>query len=137
MLEAHALSARLQTALSFYVLCHSHGQLESDRVHLAFDQHRSYQLPDMMDAYEVILEDVRSHTIVELEYTIWSCVPNYFLVLNRTDCHVVDLLELEEVVDLAVVGALLRQEVTNEGLLAQCKHLVVRGRGLCNDRSNH
>ena len=109
-------------------LRHPHGQFQLNRVHLAFDHHGTDELPDVVDPDEVIIQDVRSHTVEELEDADGACLAELFLVLNRGNHQVIDRLQLHEVVNLFVEGELGGKQVANEGLLGQAEHLAP-GRG--------
>ena len=47
-------------------LCHTHCELQSNRPHLALDHHGSDELADVVDADQIVLKNVGSHTVVKL-----------------------------------------------------------------------
>jgi len=53
--EGQALSTLPEASLSVHILRHTHSKFQCDRVHLALDEHRTNQFPNVVDAGEVIL----------------------------------------------------------------------------------
>lgn len=80
----------------------------------------------MVDPDQVVVQDVRSDSVIQLQYTHRPGAIDDLLILDGADDHVVDRFKLEEVVDFAVVRVVFGQKVTNKGLLSKSKHLVAR-----------
>ena len=80
----------------------------------------------MVDPDQVVVQDVRRDSVIQLQYTHRPGAIDDLLILDGADDHVVDRFKLEEVVDFAVVRVVFGQKVTNKGLLSKSKHLVAR-----------
>ena len=84
-----------------------------------------------MQSDEIVLQYVRRGSVIELQDANRPSFSNNFLVLYRADGQVFNVLELEEVVNFAVVGVLARQEIANESLLCEAQYLMPRRGRVC------
>ena len=123
----------------FPLLCglgHADCQLQGDRVHLTLDHHRANQLPDVVDADQIVKEDVTGNAVVQLHNTNWSFVAEDFFILDRSDSQVLDSLYLQEVVDFAVEREVSREIWPEEGLLGLSEHVMPGSRSIGNEVTN-
>lgn len=137
MAVADASSHLLYHVLLLLGTRHAHSQLERDGIHLAAHHHRADQFSNVVNAHQIVLEDVRGHTIEKLYDTHCSRLTQHFFVLNRADDKVFNRFQLEEIVNLAVVGGIFGQLLTTGGLLGQGEYLLPRGGDIGNNGPNY
>ena len=83
-----------------------------------------------MDSNEVILNNLARVFVVELKDANRSQPSNFLLICDRAAHNIIDGFELQEVIDLFVVGILSGENVANKCLLSQRQDLIPRRRCL-------
>ena len=121
--------------LQLLISDHAHSELQHNRVHLTLDHHCSDQLANVVNSDQIVLQNVRRHSIVHLKTTNRFCVPDELFILNRADDQILDLVNLWEVVNLPVKWTIPCQKVANERLLGQSENLVPRRWDFWHNRS--